>query len=68
MSRWLVLLDLARVQREYPFVMSLMISSPNRYSIQLIERFYDPLAGDVYVSNSIQFPTNVSNHSFLAGR
>ena len=31
---------------------SFLITDPSHTSIQLIERFYDPLAGEIYVSNS----------------
>jgi ABC-type multidrug transport system fused ATPase/permease subunit len=35
----------------YPFRASFLNTDPSYASIQLIERFYDPLAGEIYVSN-----------------
>ena len=51
MLLWLEHLDQGRVQRKR---LSLFLNSSvmlTFHSIQLIERFYDPLAGDIYVSN-----------------
>jgi len=53
MLLWSEHLDQGRVQRKAflsPFdVVALLLMS---HSIQLIERFYDTLAGDIYVSNA----------------
>ena len=41
-----------RVPCEFYFSLHFLLLTGSNASIQLIERFYDPLAGDIYVSNS----------------
>ena len=38
------------------------------YSIQLVERFYDPLAGDIYVAVLVDLFGILSDDNFLARR